>query len=182
MTSLFQPVMFPLFADSRGLLREVFNEDITKSLQIAGFPHALFVQSHANVLRGMHFQLPAQGKYIVVLEGAVHLFGLDLRAASSTYGKMTALPVAEGGAQAWWLPPGCAFGYRTYTKTSLMYFLSEPRSTKEYALNFFDKTWNTFLIESNWKPEQFTMSEKDSTAPHLMSQEGQRITPISLAR
>lgn len=178
MATLFSPVIFPLFADSRGLLREVFNEDISRSLDIKGFPHALYVESHANVLRGMHFQIPAQGKYVVVLEGAVHLFGLDLRAGSNTYGKMQALQVAESSLQAMWLPPGCAFGYRTYTKTKLLYFLSEPRSNEEYSLNFFDKTWNTFLADYDWKQEQFTMSDKDKFAPHLSSDVGRRLVPI----
>lgn len=182
MTKLFQRFTMPIYPDKRGHLIEVFNADTLEHLGLSGFPHALAVVSNPNILRGMHYQLPPQGKYITVTGGAATLFGLDLREGDN-FGKMEALPVnaALEGTDTFWLPPGCAFGYYTHTNVSLLYFLSQPRSKQEYAINFFDASWNRWWNLMTRSRLDFIVSEKDTDAPTLEEYRYNKLLPLNPA-
>lgn len=163
---IFQRIKLMPNSDTRGHLTEIVNENLLFKLDIEKFPHILYVESHSNVIRGMHYQYPFQGKYIINLSGAVDIFGLDIRKDSPTfnqYQKIHALPIDHG--EVYWLPPGNAFGYKTFTPTKLMYMASVPRSSDERQIQIFDSRWNheKWALKKNHMNE-YIMSKKDLEA------------------
>ena len=71
--------------DSRGALQEIFKKKHFSS----NFKFSLLVSSKKNVFRGLHFQVRKQQKKILVLiNGSVIDYCLDLRKKSKTFGKI----------------------------------------------------------------------------------------------
>ena len=179
-SEIFKLVHLDCFHDHRGDLRELLNESRIHALGVRNFSHTLLVTSKANVFRGMHFQFFPQGKLIFVLSGEVHLFGLDVREKSPTY-RMYERRAANSISNnyAYWLPPGCAFGYRTFTEATLLYMASEPRSSNEYSIQFFDSAWNQEANLPRLHRESI-ISEKDELAKTLQQLEEEKILPIKM--
>lgn len=117
-------LLLPRFADARGWFAETWNPaSFATALgsSEAGTP-VNFLQdnqsfSHANVLRGLHYQLGRpQGKLIRVLSGRIFDVALDLRKGSPTFGRHAAVelsaPVeANDPVRALWIPEGFAHGF-----------------------------------------------------------------------
>jgi len=104
-----------VFGDERGAFFESFN--LTRFREATGL-EVDFVQdnqsiSHANVLRGLHFQLAphAQGKLVRVARGAAWDVAVDIRAGSPTYGKWAAVELTAENRKQFWIPAGFAHGF-----------------------------------------------------------------------
>ena len=70
--------------DSRGSLRETFNDKLLKKK----FKFEYCTTSKKNVLRGFHFQFKnKQSKYVNVVKGKILDVVIDLRRKSKTFGK-----------------------------------------------------------------------------------------------
>jgi dTDP-4-dehydrorhamnose 3,5-epimerase len=102
-----------VFDDGRGAFFESWNE---RDFAAAGI-EARFVQenvsrSRAQVLRGLHYQLPhAQGKLVRVLTGAIFDVVVDLRRSSPTFGRSAAVNLDAVRQQSLWVPVGFAHGF-----------------------------------------------------------------------
>jgi dTDP-4-dehydrorhamnose 3,5-epimerase len=60
----------------------------------------------------LHFQhTEPQGKLLTVLQGAIQLVELDLRAGSATFGQHVSLSLTDERPQLVWIPPGFANGF-----------------------------------------------------------------------
>jgi len=121
----------PVFHDARGYFTETFRcGDYGRALG----EDVRFVQdnrsvSHANVLRGMHFQRQQpQGKLVEVCAGRVFDVAVDLRRSSATFGRWHGLvleaPGMPGSAGAasrrLWIPPGFAHGFYALSDTAMV--------------------------------------------------------------
>jgi dTDP-4-dehydrorhamnose 3,5-epimerase len=117
-------LLLPRFADARGWFAETCNPaSFAAAFELLeGGKPVNFVQdnqsfSHANVLRGLHYQLgKPQGKLIRVLSGRIFDVALDLRKGSPTFGRHAAVELAApAGAseplRALWIPEGFAHGF-----------------------------------------------------------------------
>jgi dTDP-4-dehydrorhamnose 3,5-epimerase len=117
-------LLLPRFADARGWFAETWNPaSCGAALGSLGDGTGVnFVQdnqsfSHANVLRGLHYQMgKPQGKLIRVLSGRIFDVALDLRRQSPTFGRHAAVelsaPVdASDPVRALWIPEGFAHGF-----------------------------------------------------------------------
>jgi dTDP-4-dehydrorhamnose 3,5-epimerase len=108
---LFEP---RVFGDARGFFFEAYNR---RAFHKATGVDAEFVQdnhsrSAKNVLRGLHYQVrQAQGKLIRVTAGEVWDVAVDLRKASSSFGKWTGFTLSAESKRIAWIPPGFAHGF-----------------------------------------------------------------------
>jgi dTDP-4-dehydrorhamnose 3,5-epimerase len=78
----------------------------------------------AYTLRGLHFQDPpyAEAKLIRVMRGSIHEVVVDWRAGSPTHGQHLAMRLDSRGAEALFIPEGCAHGFLTLEpETKLLY-------------------------------------------------------------
>jgi dTDP-4-dehydrorhamnose 3,5-epimerase len=109
------------FRDNRGYFMEHYRRSALKNNPFdRTFDKVEFVQgnesfSHANVIRGLHFQWnPWMGKLVRTIAGHMVDLVLDIRKGSPMFGKIIAydMPASpEGDCCEWiWVPPGFAHG------------------------------------------------------------------------
>ena len=126
-------VRFARFLDDRGYFTESYRRSDVDDEAAASFLHgARFVQvnessSHANVVRGLHFQWnPFMGKLVRTVSGRMVDLVLDIRLGSPTLGKIVAHDMPSGSStdsSEWiWVPPGFAHGNFFTEETIIEYF------------------------------------------------------------
>ena len=100
-------------ADARGTFEVVWSREELAAAGIgAEFVQDNVIKTRRGTLRGMHFQTRRpQGKLFTVLEGEVFEAAVDLRPASSTFGKWEGLTLTAEENRSLWLPPGFAHGF-----------------------------------------------------------------------
>ena len=171
-----------LFSDHRGFFYESWNERRFRSESInSGVPKAeveslVFSQdnhssSKRGVLRGLHYQLPPepQSKLVRCSVGAIFDAAVDLRRASSTYGKWVGVEFSEENHKQLWVPVGFAHGFLT---------LSERAEVQYKCSGFWNRAferslrWDDLALAISWplesKPQ---LAEKDAHAPLLAALE-----------
>jgi dTDP-4-dehydrorhamnose 3,5-epimerase len=99
--------------DARGTFQVVWSREELAAAGIgAEFVQDNLIRTRRGTLRGMHFQSRRpQGKLFTVLEGEVFEAAVDLRPASSTFGKWEGLTLTAEENRSLWLPPGFAHGF-----------------------------------------------------------------------
>lgn len=102
-----------VFGDERGFFMESWN---ARTFAASGLDVAFVQDNHSRsargVLRGLHYQKPnAQGKLVRVVAGAVFDVAVDLRRASSTFGKWFGLTLSAQNKKMLWVPAGFAHGF-----------------------------------------------------------------------
>jgi len=109
-----------VYEDERGWFMESFNEQrFHTELQKLGLPiPRSFVQdnhscSKKGVLRGLHYQRAphAQGKLVRVINGAAFDVAVDIRSASTTFGKWVGVELSAANKHMLWIPEGFAHGF-----------------------------------------------------------------------
>jgi dTDP-4-dehydrorhamnose 3,5-epimerase len=131
-----------IFKDKRGFLQEIYKEKKT----INNFKFSLLVNSKKNVFRGFHFQeKKQQKKTIIVTQGELIDFCLDLRKKSPTFKKIFKFKLKQNSILL--IPKGFAHGYLTLKdNTQMIYLLSEHRfKNDERTLDIYDKSLNLQL-------------------------------------
>ncbi len=148
-----------VFGDKRGYFVETWNR---KRYLQAGIPFD-FVQdnlslSRQGTLRGLHYQIPPQGKLISVLEGRVQDVVVDLRRNRSTFGKWFSLELDGESKRQLFIPPGFAHGFAVLSPSALFHY----KCTELYQPNGeVTLLWNDPDIGVEWKVESPLLSEKD---------------------
>jgi dTDP-4-dehydrorhamnose 3,5-epimerase len=121
------------FGDSRGFFSEVYS----KSAWDAAGLDFVFVQDNHSVsaavgtLRGLHFQVApcAQDKLVRVARGRILDVALDLRRASSTFGRHVAIELSADNWRQLLVPIGFAHGFVTLEPNSEVLY----KTTAPYA-------------------------------------------------
>lgn len=114
-----------VFEDPRGFFFESYNR---RTFRDAAGIDMEFVQDNQsfsvrNVLRGLHYQLrQPQGKLVAVLAGEIFDVAVDLRRASPTFGKCTAVNLSGGSHRMLWIPPGFAHGFLVLSEHALVQY------------------------------------------------------------
>ncbi|CAN7659577.1 MULTISPECIES: dTDP-4-dehydrorhamnose 3,5-epimerase [unclassified Rhizobium] len=161
-----------VFGDDRGFFFESFNA--------AAFEHAVgikrdFVQdnhsrSFKNVLRGLHYQIKrAQGKLVRVVEGEVFDVAVDLRQASSTFGKWVGVHLSAENKKQLWVPEGFAHGFLVLSQTAEFLY-----KTTDYYAPEFERSllWNDPAIGIDWPLSGVpNLAPKDAAAVPLSEAE-----------
>ena len=142
--------------DSRGNLRETFNNKILKKK----FVFEYCTTSKKNVFRGFHFQKKnKQSKYVNVVKGKILDIVIDLRKKSKTFGKVFSIILSKKNALGLYIPAGFAHAYFSYDKENIIYYKLDnyynPKS--ESGIIYNDPTLNLkFLNKKSVK-----ISKKD---------------------
>ncbi len=130
--------------DSRGILRETFNNKILKEKFIFEY----CTTSKKNVFRGFHFQKKnKQAKYVNVVKGKILDLVIDLRRKSKTFGKVFSIILSKNNALGLYIPAGFAHAYFSYENENIIYYkLDNYYNPKfEFGIDFNDPTLNIKL-------------------------------------
>ena len=153
-----------VFGDDRGWFFESFNE---KDFSTAVGKKISFVQdnhssSKRGVLRGLHYQTEqTQGKLVRVCHGSVFDVAVDLRKASSTFGKWVGVELSAANKKQLWIPAGFAHGFLVLSETAEFLY-----KTTDYWHAASEKciVWNDSTLNIQW-PEigmQPVLNPKDA--------------------
>jgi dTDP-4-dehydrorhamnose 3,5-epimerase len=147
------------FQDERGwFLKPYFTEGF-EAHQIFFKPRENFIsESHSNVLRGMHFQLPPKDhqKLVFCLKGKILDVGLDLRKSSQTFGKFFTQELSPESTQCVFMPKGFAHGFYSLTAGSIVGYLTDESYSQQHDTGI---RWDSFgMIWPNAKP---LLSQRD---------------------
>ncbi|TMQ30696.1 MAG: dTDP-4-dehydrorhamnose 3,5-epimerase [Nitrospirae bacterium] len=168
-----------VFRDPRGLFLETYH---ARRYADAGIP-GLFVQdnysqSMRGTLRGLHYQDPqAQGKLVMVTEGAVYDVVVDIRKGSPSFCRWYGAELSAENRCQVYVPSGCAHGFCvTSDRASFLY-----KCTDYYAPS--DERgiiWNDPSLAIPWPVATPILSAKDRTYKSLaeMGSELPRYRPV----
>ena len=120
------------------------------------------------MLRGLHFQTSphAQDKLVRVLRGKILDVAVDLRRASSTFGKYVAVELSAENWRQLFIPIGFAHGFMTLEPDTEVFY----KCTNFYApTHDLGVAWDDPDIGINWPIEKskIILSDKDKKQPRL---------------
>ena len=150
-----------VFHDPRGFFLESYNE---KAMAEAGIRERFVQDNHSfsrrSVLRGLHYQVPAQGKLVRVVVGEIFDVAVDLRRSSATFGRWEGVALSEANQKMLWIPPGLAHGFLVVSegahvlyKTTAAYDSKAERTIQ----------WDDPVLGIDWQiTERPTTSGRDS--------------------
>ena len=115
-------------------------------------------------LRGMHYQEEphAEAKLIRCTRGSVHDVIVDLRPASSTFKRWTAVELTAAAGLMLYVPEGFAHGYLTLEDESETLYLISAFYVPEAARGV---RWDDPLFGIDWPDEPRVLSERDRAWP-----------------
>jgi len=157
-----------VFSDERGSFQESFNE--ARFRVETGF-NISFVQdnesiSKANVLRGLHLQLPPQGqaKLVRVSRGRAMDVVVDLRRTEPTFGKHFKIELSAKNATQLFIPEGFAHGFLTLEEDTMFAYKCSNYYSKELERSI---RWNDPTLAIDWGVLNPLVSERDAQASFL---------------
>lgn len=161
-----------LFRDPRGLFCETFHAQRYAEAGLADhFVQDNFSRSVRGTLRGLHYQEPhAQGKLVMVLEGAVYDVVVDIRKGSPTFGKWQGFDLSSDNYRQLYVPPGCAHGFCvTSEQAAVLYKCTDFYSPKDER----GIIWNDPALAISWPVTTPRLSPKDQAYGTLAATEAQ---------
>lgn len=155
-----------VFRDPRGLFLETYHARRYMDAGIPGpFVQDNYSQSLKGTLRGLHFQEPqAQGKLVMVTEGAVYDVVVDIRKGSPSFGRWYGVELSAENRRQVYVPPGCAHGFCvTSDRAAFLY-----KCTDYYAPgNERGIIWNDPVLAIPWPVTTPILSAKDQAYKSL---------------
>jgi dTDP-4-dehydrorhamnose 3,5-epimerase len=151
-----------VFSDERG---EFFESFSVQRFRNATGVLLNFVQdnqsfSHANVLRGLHYQIEQpQGKLVRVVAGRVWDVAVDLRRSSPTFAQWVGVDLSAENQRMLWVPPGCAHGFVVTSESALFLY-----KTTDYYAPAHERTivWNDPALAITWPVATPVVNAKDA--------------------
>lgn len=159
-----------VFRDPRGLFLETYHARRYRDAGIPGlFVQDNYSQSLQGTLRGLHYQEPhAQGKLVMVTDGAVYDVVVDIRRGSPSFGRWYGVELSAENRRQFYVPPGCAHGFCvTSDRASFLY-----KCTDYYAPG--DERgiiWNDPALAISWPVTTHILSAKDQAYKSLAEME-----------
>ena len=163
-----------VFNDERGYFLETYNkrdfEDIGLSMEFVQDNQSF---SSIGVIRGLHYQKEyPQSKLVRVVYGSVFDVAVDLRKASSTYGKYFGVILSAANKKQFFIPKGFAHGFLVLTDTAEFVYKCDDfyHPNDEGGI-----LWNDPQISIEWPlnviggSDKLIFSDKDTKWPTLES-------------
>ena len=157
-----------VYKDERGYFMESYNQKKVEILIKDRFVQDNESESHKNVLRGLHFQLPphAQSKLIRVIKGSILDIAVDLRKESSTYGQHFKHILSGENKKQLYIPVGFAHGFLSLEdNTILNYKCSDYYDANTEA----SILWNDPNLAIDWGIDNPILAEKDRLAQNFIT-------------
>jgi len=167
-----------IFGDARGFFMETWNR---RKYEEAGI-NVAFVQDNISVsrrgaLRGLHFQNPnPQGKLVSVLQGEVLDVVVDIRRASSTFGKYEAVQLSSENKRQFYIPPGFAHGFLVLSETAMFHYKCTDFYSPKDEMTVL---WNDPALRIQWPIPDPIISEKDAKGLLLKAVPRERLFDLS---
>ena len=137
------------YEDQRGGFVKCFSEESYRAENINFQVKEVYYSiSHANVIRGMHFQKPPHNhaKLICVAKGSIIDVVLDIRKESRTFGEFMAVELMEN-VNSIYIPSGCAHGFESLQDHTIVIYNQSscysPDSDDGILWNSFGYGWKT---------------------------------------
>ncbi|WP_455378599.1 dTDP-4-dehydrorhamnose 3,5-epimerase [Petrachloros mirabilis] len=159
-----------LFRDARGYFMETFHERRYAEAGVAErFVQDNYSRSTRGTLRGLHYQEPhAQGKLVMVVEGAVYDVIVDIRRGSPTFGQWYGVELSSDNFRQLYVPPGCAHGFCvTSEHAAFVYKCTDFYSPKDER----GIIWNDRALGIAWPVSAPILSPKDQAYRTLAEME-----------
>jgi dTDP-4-dehydrorhamnose 3,5-epimerase len=160
------------FRDHRGLFCETYHaERYAQAGLVERFVQDNFSRSVRGTLRGLHYQEPhAQGKLVMVLEGAVYDVVVDIRRGSPTFGKWQGFDLSSDNFRQLYVPPGCAHGFCVISdQAGVLYKCTDFYSPHDER----GIVWNDPMLAISWPVTSPLLSAKDQAYGTLAATEAQ---------
>ena len=156
--------------DSRGYFAETWNRRAFSEVGI----DVDFTQDNASfstkktTVRGLHFQKPpkAQAKLVRVLRGAIFDVAVDIRRASSTFGRHVAATLTASAGEQLYIPAGFAHGFCTLEADTEVAYKISGFYSPEHDTGIL---WNDPDLGIEWPlaGREPTLSDRDRKLPRL---------------
>jgi dTDP-4-dehydrorhamnose 3,5-epimerase len=119
---------------------------------------------HADTIRGLHFQSAphSETKIVRAVTGVLLDVIVDLRRASMTYGEWISLELSARDANAVYIPPGCAHGFRTLCPYTTVHYKMDSAYRPEIASGI---RWDDRLLNIAWHCNSPVISVADRVLP-----------------
>lgn len=156
-----------VFEDARGNFIKPFHEGQLKEHGIQMIVREeFFSTSTANVLRGMHFQIPphAHQKLVYCITGKVIDVVLDLRKESPYYGQATSFELSAANRHIVHIPVGFAHGFLSLESNSCLIYKTDAVHSSECDAGIL---WNSFGFDWGLDPSEMIVSPRDLAHPPL---------------
>jgi len=161
---LVEPRVFP---DDRGFFMETYKmTDFAEAGIKASFVQDNHSRSTRGILRGLHYQKPpfAQGKLVRTIQGEIFDVAVDVRPASSTYGKWVGVNLSSENKKMLWVPEGFAHGFLVLSETAeVAYKATNVYSPQSEA----GVVWNDADLGIDWPIQEPILAERDLSWPTL---------------
>jgi dTDP-4-dehydrorhamnose 3,5-epimerase len=168
-------VIHDVYADKRGSFMQLSDPALTAQLQ-GGRP---FLQTNESVsrrlvLRGLHWQEPAQTKLVRVLEGEILDAVADVRAGSPTFGSFVLVQLRHDRPESLFIPAGYAHGFLVFSPTARVQYQCDTAYAPDGQRGV---RWDDPTLAIPWKTTGPVLSAKDAALPILRD-----IPPTALPR
>ncbi len=171
----FKPLAIPeillikpqVFGDARGFFLETYKHSEFSGVGVAeNFVQCNYSKSEQGVLRGLHYQNPpmAQGKLIMVIQGAIYDVAVDIRQNSPTYGQWIGEEISSDNHHLIYVPPGFAHGFCVLSASADVLYHVTAEYSPEHDRGIL---WNDPQIGIDWPLAAPQLSEKDAAQPLL---------------
>ncbi len=169
-----------VFGDERGFFLETYKHSAFAS---AGIPRHFVQINHSrsvrNVLRGLHYQKApaAQGKLVMVMNGAIFDVAVDIRKGSPTYGQWVGEKLSADNHRLLYIPPGFAHGFCVLSEMADVLY----QVTAEYSPDHDSGIlWNDPDIGIEWPITHPQLSAKDGQQPRLRAADNNFVYPTAI--
>ncbi|ECL9136697.1 dTDP-4-dehydrorhamnose 3,5-epimerase family protein [Campylobacter jejuni] len=150
------------FKDLRGEIWTAFTEDDLGNIipDNVKFKHDKFINSHFNVLRGIHGDIKTW-KLVTCVYGEVHQVVVDCRKDSPTYLKWEKFIINKDNQQMILLPPNMGNSHYVSSKNAVYYYKLAYDGEYLDAQDQFTYAWNDARIAIDWPTDNPILSERD---------------------
>jgi dTDP-4-dehydrorhamnose 3,5-epimerase len=155
-------------ADERGFFARTYGEAEFRDLGLepCGRQWSVSYNKRRGTLRGMHYQAEPheETKLVRCVVGAVWDVIVDLRRASPTYGKWTAVELSQSNRLAFYIPRGFAHGFQTLAEDAELLYGISPDYVPEAARGL---RWDDPTVAIAWPLPPVNLSPRDAALPLL---------------
>ena len=153
------------FRDLRGEIWTAFTEEHLGGLVPEGihFKHDKFINSHFNVLRGIHGDVKTY-KLVTCVFGEVHQVVVDCRKDSPTYLKWERFIIGPTNQQLILIPPSMGNSHYVSSKEAVYYYKLAYEGEYLDAPDQFTFAWNDPRIGIDWPTNNPILSNRDIKA------------------
>jgi dTDP-4-dehydrorhamnose 3,5-epimerase len=163
--------------DARGEFLELYKStafvDVTG--QTFDLRQASISVSNKGVVRGIHYAVPGQAKYVTCVRGAVLDVVVDIRPGSPTFGQFESVQLDDVQRRAVYLSGDLGHGFCALTDTATMVYLQSTLYDPDTERTL-DPTDSDLGID--WPANIPQLSQRDLNAPTIAQALDQELLPI----